>query len=81
MEIENKDQKYGRRAGLFVACALSLTYVTTCNSMVLERYSVDSRRRIKTVVWTRIDSFVFDDNVTFDFLMQPQRTATYYGPY
>ena len=48
--------------------------------MVLERFSVDSRRRI-TVVWTRIDSCVFDDNDTFDFLMQPQRTATYYGPF
>ena len=48
--------------------------------MVLERFSVDSRRRI-TVVWTRIDSCVFDDNDTFDLLMQPQRTATYYGPF
>ena len=30
--------------------------------MVLERFSVDSRKRIKKVVWTRIDWCVFDDN-------------------
>ena len=46
--------------------------------MVLERFSVDSRRRI-TVVRTRIDSCVFDDNDTFGFLMQLQKIATYYG--
>ena len=33
------------------------------NSIVLERFSVGSRKRIKTVVWTRIvDRCVFDDN-------------------
>ena len=41
-------------------------------------FSVDSRRRI-TVVRTRIDSCVFDDNDTFGFLMQLQKIATYYG--
>ena len=38
--------------------------VYTCNSSVFERFSADSRKRIKTVVWTRIDRCVFDDNKT-----------------
>ena len=42
--------------------AKSSTYVTTCDSIVFERFSVDGRKRIKTVVWTRIDGCVFDDN-------------------
>ena len=29
---------------------------------VVERFSVDSRKRSKTVVWTRIDRCVVDDN-------------------
>ena len=36
--------------------------VTTCNSIVFNHFSVDSRKRIKTVVWTRIDGCVFNDN-------------------
>ena len=27
-----------------------------------ERFSVNSRKRIKKVAWTRIDLYVFDDN-------------------
>ena len=44
--------------------AKSSTYVTTCDSTytVFERFCVDGRKRIKTVVWTRIDGCVFDDN-------------------
>ena len=52
---------------MFVACTYSSTYVTTCNSMVLERFSVDSRKRIKKVVWTRIDRCVFNDNENAHF--------------
>ena len=40
---------------VFVACAYSSTYVTTCNSIVFERFTVDTRKRIKTVGWTGID--------------------------
>ena len=29
---------------------------------VFERFCVDGRKRIKTVVWTRIDGCFFDDN-------------------
>ena len=47
------------QARVFLACAWSSTCVTTCDSMPL---SVDSRKRIKTVVSTRIDRRVFDDN-------------------
>ena len=44
--------------------AKSSTYVTTCDSTytVFERFCVDGRKRIKTVVWTQIDGCVFDDN-------------------
>ena len=31
-------------------------------NVVFERFCVDSRKRIKIVVWTRIDRCVFDDN-------------------
>ena len=49
------------------ACVCSMriwssTYVTTCNFIVFERFSVGSQKRIKTVVWTRIDRCVFYDN-------------------
>ena len=50
------------QAHVFVVCAWSSTYVTTCNFIVFERFSVGSQKRIKTVVWTRIDRCVFDDN-------------------
>ena len=43
---------------VFVACAWSSTYVTTCNSIA---FSVDIRKRIKTVVWSPIDGCLFDD--------------------
>ena len=33
-----------------------------CNSIVFERFRVDSRKRIKTVEWKRIYRSVFDDN-------------------
>ena len=33
----------------------------TCNSIVFERFSVDCRKCIKTVVWTQIDRCFFDD--------------------
>ena len=33
-----------------------------CNSIVFERFRVDSRKRIKTVEWKRIYRIVFDDN-------------------
>ena len=35
-------------------------YVTTCKSILFRRLSVDSRKRIKTIVWTRNDRWVFD---------------------
>ena len=49
---------------MFVARAQSLTYmyVTTCNDIVFERFSLGSQKRIKTVVWRRIDRCVFIDN-------------------
>ena len=34
----------------------------TCSSIVFERFSVDSRKRVKTVEWTRIDECFLDDN-------------------
>ena len=37
-------------------------HVTTCNSIVFERFSVDSRKRIKTVLWTRIHRCIFYNN-------------------
>ena len=40
----------------FGTCAKSATYVTTCNSIVFQQFSVDTRKHIKTtLVWTRID--------------------------
>ena len=50
------------QARLFVACAESSTYVTTRDAIVFLRFCLDSRKRIKSVVWTRIDLCVFDDN-------------------
>ena len=35
---------------------------TTFNFIDVERFSMDSRKRFKTVVWTPIDWCVFDDN-------------------
>ena len=32
------------------------------NFIVFERFGVDSRKRVKTLVWTQIDRCVFDDN-------------------
>ena len=60
----NDDRKYLGCVSLKHSRILTyvLTYVTKCNSIVFERFSVDSRKRIKTVVWTRIDRCVFDDN-------------------
>ena len=49
------------QARVFVACAWSSTYVPTKSWIVFERFSVDSRKRIKTVVWTRVDRCVFHD--------------------
>ena len=49
------------QARAFVACAWRSTYVTTKSSIVFERFSVDSRKRIKTVIWTRVDRCVFDE--------------------
>lgn len=43
------------------ACAYSSISVTMC-SIVFELFSVDSPKRIKTVVWTGIDRCVFDHN-------------------
>ena len=39
----------------------SSTYVTTRNSIVLEHFGVDSRKCIKTAVWTLLDRCVFND--------------------
>ena len=47
---------------VFVACTQSSTYVTTCNSIVFERFSADSQKRMKKVVWTPIHRCVFYDN-------------------
>ena len=44
------------------------TYVTTCNSIVFERFCVDSPKSIKTVAWTRIDRCIIDDNENAYFL-------------
>ena len=50
------------QARVFAACAQSSTYVTTCNCIVFECFSVDRWKSIRPVVWTRIDWCVFDDN-------------------
>ena len=34
----------------------------TSSSIVFERFSADSRKRVKTVEWTRIDECFLDDN-------------------
>ena len=49
---------------MFVARAQSLTYmyVTTFSTVVFERFSLVSQKRIKMVVWTRINRCVFNDN-------------------
>ena len=39
------------QAYVFEACTQSSTYVTMCNSIVLKRFSVDIRKRIKALVW------------------------------
>ena len=39
------------QAYVFEACTQSWTYVTMCNSIVFKRFSVDIRKRIKTLVW------------------------------
>ena len=48
------------------ACVCSITRVqltsTTCNSIVFERSSLDSQKRIRRVVWTPIDQRVFSEN-------------------
>ena len=53
---ENNDQKYSSCVCLEHAKRVQLTVVTTSNSIVFQRFSVDSRKHIKTtLVWTRID--------------------------
>ena len=60
---ESDDRKYLRHVSRFdVWFAWSSTYVTTCYSIVFERFSADCRNCIKTVLWTQIDRCVFDDN-------------------
>ena len=45
------------------ACRMRIGFSLRHNvQFVVERYSVDSRKRSKTVVWTRIDRCVVDDN-------------------
>ena len=45
------------------ACRMRIGFSLRRNvQFVVERYSVDSRKRSKTVVWTRIDRCVVDDN-------------------
>ena len=36
--------------------------VTACNFIVFDCYSVERRKRIKTVVWTRINGCLYDDD-------------------
>ena len=46
-------------------CSIRIAYNFRHNvhdSIIFERVSVDSRKSIETVVWTRIDRCVFDDN-------------------
>ena len=59
IRIKMKTMTKISHAHVFVACAWSSTDVTTCNFIVFERFSVGSQKRIKTVVWTRIDRCVF----------------------
>ena len=39
------------QAYVFEACTQSSTYITMGNSIVFKRFSVDIRKRIKTLVW------------------------------
>ena len=59
IRIKMKTMTKISQAHVFVACAWSSADVTTCNFIVFERFSVGSQKRIKTVVWTRIDRRVF----------------------
>ena len=56
---EKDDWKY-RRGVCFYSHAQSSTDVTTCSSTVVERCSVESRKGIKTLVWTGIDVFLME---------------------
>ena len=51
-----------RQVECFLLPVFPHLYVTACNSIIFKRFSVNSRKRIKTVVWTRIDWWVFDGN-------------------
>ena len=47
------------------ACVSSMRIdlnVAACNFIVFDCYSVERRKRIKTVVWTRINGCVYDDD-------------------
>ena len=50
------------------ACRMRIWFNLRPNvQFVVERFSVDSRKRSKTVVWTRIDRCVVDDNENANF--------------
>ena len=49
---KNITYQYGRsQAYVFEACTQSSTYVAMCNSIVFKCFSVDIRKRTKTLVW------------------------------
>ena len=60
--MKMKTMTKNNAGAFFCSMRIEFTYVTVCNSIAFERFSVDSRKRIKTVVWTQIDRCDFDDN-------------------
>ena len=58
---EYDDRKYRRRVCLLHSHRVQLKSQRAI-LIIFERVSVDSRKIIETVVWTRIDRCVFDDN-------------------
>ena len=46
---------------VIVACTSSSTYITTYNSIIFKCFWVHSRKRIRSVVWTRFNWCVFHD--------------------
>ena len=49
-------------AGACVSSMRRELKVIACNFMVFDCYSVERRKRIKTVVWTRINGCLYDDD-------------------
>ena len=66
----HQNESTDKIAGACVCCMRLRTYDRTYNSVFFKRFSVNRRKRVKTVAWTRIERCVFDDNENAYFLRQ-----------